>query len=132
MTFLLDRPDFLSAERAARAARRQAAASVRRELDRTVEAAEQAFRAARTPACAADRLDLDRAFDAVHELAELTDVFCTRSEGVLDRLSRADPALVAPDPHFGDLVSETVADRLVDADLARLYGAAVRRREADR
>ena len=132
MTLTFDRTDFLAAERATREARRASARAARRELDRTVEAAEAAFRAARAPACAADRAELDQAFDAVHDLAELTDAFCVRGEGVLAQLARADPALVRADPAFPAVLAETVAERLADADLARLYGAAVRRREAER
>lgn len=127
-----DRSDFLAAEQAARAARRQAAADARRERDRAVAAAEAAFRAARGPACAADRLELEQAFDAVHELAELTDAFAVRSEGVLTRLAAADPALVAADPLYGRVLVETVGDRLADRDLARLYAARAARLEAAR
>ncbi|NEX95377.1 hypothetical protein, partial [Caulobacter sp. 17J65-9] len=97
-----------------------------------VEAAQAAFRAARGPACAADRLELDQAFDAVHELAELTDAFAGTSEDALARLTRADPGLVAPDLRYRACLGESVAERLADADLARLYGAAFARLEAQR
>lgn len=132
MTLLIDPSDFLAAERAAREARRAEARAGRRALERDLEAAEAAFRAARAPACAADRAEVDQALDAVHELAELTDAFAGRSEATIERLRRADPGLVRPDPVYLQVLAEAVGDRLADRDLGRLYGAAVRRREADR